>query len=405
MADVPTRIDYARALEIVQRVAGARRPGSERVAIQRVDGRVLAQAVTAQFPLPRFDNSRMDGFAVRSADLAADAPTTLTLAGEQFAGPDAGLVLQAGQCARITTGAPLPGGADAVVMKELVQLQGDQVTVPPGILAGNDIRRAGEDVQAGQQVLHAGQVLTPARVSLAAALGHAELAIQPRPTVAVFSTGDELAEPGMALKPGQIYDSNRALLMGLLRQLGLEPVAWPRLPDDPQRVEMALRDAAGAFDVVITAGGVSAGEKDLLPGLLQAHGQVHFWKVKIKPGMPVLFGTLEQALLLGLPGNPVSVLATFLVLGRPLLDALQGRAEPRPRLTARLACAWNKSHERLELLRGRLRCSDEGVLLVEPNPAQASHQLRGAADSDALIVLEAGARAYPAGTPVPVLPY
>ncbi|SEL92831.1 molybdopterin molybdochelatase [Pseudoxanthomonas sp. GM95] len=405
MSDFPTRIDYAQALEIITRVGAARRPSSQRLAIQRVDGRVLAQAVTAEFPLPPFDNSRMDGFAVRSADLSADAPTTLTLVGEQFAGLDVGLVLQPGQCARITTGAPLPAGADAVVMKENAARDGDLVTVPAGIRAGHDIRRAGEDVQAGTQVLDAGQVLTPARISLAAALGQADLAISPKPTVAVFSTGDELAEPGMPLQPGQIYDSNRDLLMGLLRQLGLEPVAWPRLPDDPQRVETALRDAAGAFDVVITAGGVSAGEKDLLPGLLQAHGEVHFWKVRMKPGMPVLFGALDQALMLGLPGNPVSVLATFLALGRPLLDALQGRAEPRPRFTARLASDWNKPHERLEFLRGRLRSSEDGVLLVEPNPAEASHQLRGAADSDALIVLDAGERAYAAGTPVTVLPY
>jgi molybdopterin molybdotransferase len=405
LGEFPTRIDYAQALEIVQRVAAERQLPAARTAIQRVDGRVLGQSVTAGFPLPPFDNSRMDGFAVRSVDLADDRPTTLALVGEQFAGPDAGLVLQAGQCVRITTGAPLPVGADAVVMKEVAQLGDQRVTVPAGVQAGNDIRRAGEDVPAGQQVLRAGQVLTPARVSLAAALGNADLAVTQRPTVAVFSTGDELAEAGMPLQPGQIYDSNRDLLMGLLRGLGLEPVAWPRLPDDPQRVETALRDAASAFDVVITAGGVSAGEKDLLPGLLQAQGHVHFWKVRIKPGMPVLFGALDKALMLGLPGNPVSVLATFLVLGRPLLDGLQGRAEPRPRFTARLASDWNKSHERLEFLRGRLRSSDDGVLLVEPNPAEASHQLRGAADSDALIVLEAGARQYPAGTPVTVLPY
>lgn len=401
----PTRIDYAQALEIVARIGAQHRAPPQRLAIQRVDGRVLAQAVRAEFPLPPFDNSRMDGFAVRSADLSPEAPTTLTLAGEQFAGPEAGLVLQPGQCARITTGAPLPGGADAVVMKERVQVDGARVTVPAGIQAGHDIRRAGEDVQAGAQVLEAGQVLTPARVSLAAALGHADLAVFPKPTVAVFSTGDELVEPGMPLAPGQIYDSNRDLLMGLLRQLGLEPVAWPRLPDDPQRVETALRDAAGAFDLVITAGGVSAGERDLLPGLLQAQGQVHFWKVRIKPGMPVLFGALERALMLGLPGNPVSVLATFLALGRPLIDALQGRAEPRPRLTACLASDWRKTHDRLEFLRGRLRSSETGMLLVEPNPAEASHQLRGAADSDALIVLEAGERDYAAGTPVTVLPY
>ncbi len=405
MAAFPTRIDYAQALETVLRVGAQRRLTPQRLAIQRVDGRILAEPVDAAIALPPFDNSRMDGVAVRSVDLSDSGPTILTLVGEQFAGADAGLTLRAGQCARITTGASLPPGADTVVMKELLDWSGEQVIVPAGVAAGNDVRRAGEDVQAGTRVLEMGQVMTPARVSLAAALGQSDLAVFPRPTVAVFSTGDELTEPGMPLGPGRIYDSNRDLLMGLLRQLGLEPVAWPRLPDDPQRVETALRDAAAAFDVVITAGGVSAGEKDLVPGLLQARGEVHFWKVLIKPGMPVLFGVLDRAAFLGLPGNPVSVLATFLALGRPLLDAMQGRAEPRPRFMARLSSTWHKTHARQEFLRGRLHSADDGSLLVEPNPAQASHQLRGAADSDALIVLDAGEREYPAGFVVPVLPY
>ena len=199
----------------------------------------------------------------------------------------------------------------------------------------------------------------------------------------MFTTGDELVEPGLPLLPGQIYNSNRELLMGLLRAEGLEPVAWPTLPDDPARMQAVLRDAASAFDLVLTCGGVSAGEKDHVPLLLERHGVVHFWKVRMKPGMPVLLGGLDRALFLGLPGNPVSVLATFLALGRPLLDALQGRSEVRPRRFARLTTHWDKSHERFEFLRGRLQHGDDGVLGVAPNPADASHRLRAASDSDA----------------------
>jgi molybdopterin molybdotransferase len=279
------------------------------------------------------------------------------------------------------------------------------LTVPAGVVAGADIRRAGEDVRVGDVVFRAGAALSPARVSLAAALGVADLEVSQRPTVAVFTTGDELVEPGLPLIPGQIYNSNRELLMGLLRAEGLEPVAWPSLPDDPARIETALRDAASAFDLVITCGGVSAGEKDHLPALLAAHGGIHFWKVKMKPGMPVLFGSLEQALFLGLPGNPVSVLATFLTLGRRLLDGLQGRAEQRPRRFARLSAPWKKSHERLEFLRGSLQHGQDGMLGVSPNSADASHRLRAAADSDALIVLGEGAREFATGSVVEVLAY
>jgi len=226
-----------------------------------------------------------------------------------------------------------------------------------------------------------------------------------RPTEAVFTTGDELVEPGMPLPPGRIYNSNRELLMGLLRQQGLEPTAWPTLPDDPERVRSQLEDAASAFDVVLTCGGVSAGEKDFLPGFLADNGQVHFWKVRMKPGMPVLFGEREQAVFLSLPGNPVSVLATFLALGVPLLDGLQGRNEARPRWHARLAAPWRKNHVRHEFLRGRLQPDADGVLRVVPNAADASHRLRGAADSNALIVLPEGEHDYGADDVVEILPY
>jgi molybdopterin molybdotransferase len=314
----------------------------------------------------------------------------------------------AGECARITTGAPMPAGADTVVMKENTRLAGDRVVVLVAPQPGQHVRRAGEDTQPGQPLLHAGEPLTPTRIALAASQGLAELEVARRPTVAVFTTGDELVEPGLPLAPGQIYNSNREQLMGLLRADGLEPVAWPTLPDDPAQVESALRHAGHAFDVVLTCGAVSAGEKDHIPALLQAQGEMHFWRVRMKPGMPVLLaggGGLGGALFLCLPGNPVSVLATYLALARPLLDRMQGRAAARPRWQARMASPWRKAHERLEFLRGRLRPRDDGSLDVEPNPADGSHRMQAAADSDALIVLGEGAREYPAGAVVDVLPY
>jgi len=405
VTDWPTRIDFATAVGIVGRVAGDRRLEAERVAVNRAGGRVLAEDVVAPLPLPPFDNSRMDGFAFAHASLLAGRETPLTLVGEQFAGRLLDLRVGAGECVRITTGAPLPAGTDTVAIKEDAREDAGVVTIPAGLSPGADVRRAGEDVQAGARVLADGQVLSPARVSLAAALGVASLAVAQRPTVAVFTTGDELVEPGLPLLPGQIYNSNRDLLMGLLRAEGLEPTAWPTLPDDPERMAAVLADAAAAFDVVITCGGVSAGEKDHLPALLAERGRVHFWKVRMKPGMPVLFGEMDRALFLCLPGNPVSVLATFLALGRELLDALQRRRDPRPRWKAVLQAPWRKTHERLEFLRGRLEGGADGRLQVAPNVADASHRLRAAADGNALIVLPDGARDYVAGDVVDVIAY
>lgn len=409
MADdaFPLRISYAEALAIIASVTAARRLPQEHTALARAHGRVLARELHADVAMPAFDNSAMDGFALRHADLAGAESSGLLLAGEQFAGPATVPGVGAGECVRITTGAPLPPGADTVVMKENTAVEGTRVRILETVAPGRHVRRRGEDVREGDLVASPGEVLTPARVALLSALGVAGVDATRRPTVAVFSTGDELVEPGMPLAHGQVYNSNRELLMGMLRGEGLDPVAWPTLRDDPAAIESALRHAGEAFDLVLTCGGVSAGEKDHLPALLQRRGRVHFWKVRMRPGMPVLLadgGTLGPALFLCLPGNPVSVLATFLALARPVLDGLQDRA-PRKRWRARLAAPWDKRHDRLEFLRGRLASGEDGSLLVEPDPADGSHRMRAAADVDALIVLGEAARRFEAGDVVEVLPY
>lgn len=399
----PSGISFAEAAAILRDVATRRRQPAEQVAIARGDGRVLAQDVVAPIDLPSFANSAMDGFALRHADLAQGTP--LRLAGDQFAGLARDVRVGPGDCVRITTGAPLPAGADTVLVREHAREQDGQVWCEAHPRPGANVRHAGEDVRAGQCVQRAGEVLTPARVAIAAALGFARLDVARRPTVAVFTTGDELVEPGLPLQPGQIHDSNRPLLMGLLRAEGLEPVAWPILPDDPARVAAMLTDATSSFDLVLTCGAVSAGDKDHIPALLQALGRVHFWKVRMKPGMPLLFGELGPGLLLGLPGNPVSVLATWLTLGRALLDGLLGRNEARPALRARLAAPVAKTHERREFLRGHLRCSAVGNLEVTPDHATGSHRLLAAAQANALLVLPEGPQSLVAGDLVDVLPY
>ena len=404
MTDFPVGLLFEEARAVLQGVAAAHRLPVEHAVLAHCHGRVLAQDVVAPIPLQPFDNSAMDGYACRHADLRADDPVTLQLVGEQFAGRALGLRVGAGECVRITTGAPMPEGADSVVIREDVRLEGDAVLVPAGVQLGANVRKAGEDAQPGDLVLRAGTLLNAVQVSLAASLGIERLPVSTRPTVAVFTTGDELVEPGMPLQPGEIYNSNCELLMGLLRADGLEPTAWPTLPDDPARMASMLQDAASSFDLVLTCGAVSAGEKDHIPALLQARGRVHFWKVKMKPGMPLLAGQLDRAQFLGLPGNPVSVLATYLTLGRVLGDGMQGRVA-RPRRHARLQAAIGKSHARREFVRGTLHCDEAGVQWITPNAATGSHRLRAAAGADALLVLGEGPQALATGDVVEVLTY
>lgn len=404
MTDFPSPILFDDARAILQRVAMANRLPVEQLPLARCHGRVLAQDIAAPIALQPFDNSAMDGYACRHADLHEADAVTLALVGEQFAGRALDLRVGEGECVRITTGAPMPRGADTVVIREESSVDGNAVVLRSAVRDGANVRKAGEDARPGDPVLRAGTPLNAVQVSLAASLGIERLPVSRKPTVAVFTTGDELVEPGMPLQAGEIYNSNRELLMGLLRADGLEPTAWPTLPDDPARIASMLQDAASSFDIVITCGAVSAGEKDHIPAMLQMHGAVHFWKVRMKPGMPLLAGQLGRAQFLGLPGNPVSVLATYLALGRVLIDGMQGRAA-RPRRFARLDATIEKAHARREFMRGTLRCGDDGSQWIAPNDATGSHRLRAAADADALLVLAEGPQSCARGDAVEVLAY
>lgn len=398
-------IAFADALHRMQAAGAARRCDTQVVTLREARGRVLAEAVHAPMSLPSFDNAAMDGFALRADDLQPGAEIRLALVGERFAGGHGALRIGPGQCARITTGAAVPDGADTVVMKENARVDGDQVVLADASARGTHVRKVGEDVVQGTRVLEAGTTLGAPQLGLLAALGIERVPVARLPSVAVFTTGDELQPPGASLGPGQIFDSNRVLLQALLGQDGIDTLSWPPLPDDPARMRAAISDACAAYDVVITCGGVSAGEKDLLPQLLREHGRVHYWKVMMRPGMPVLFGEWEGALFLGLPGNPVSVLATFRRLALPLLDAMQGRVDRAPPLQARLREPVRKSHGRLEFRRARLSCNDQGELGARPHPAAGSHQQLGAVESNALMLLPEEMRELPAGALVEVEPY
>lgn len=368
-------------------------------------GRILASDVIAPHDLPPFANSAMDGYALRGADLPARGERGFRVAGCVLAGSAQAPRFGVGECVRITTGAPLPPDADTVVIKENVRVEGDIIIVGAGQRSAANVRPAGEDYRAGERALRAGDRLTAARLGVLAACGHATTQVARLPRVALFVTGDELVPPGRALGFGQIHDSNRYSLGGLLRGLGIEPEPVAHVRDDPDALRVALREAGERCDVVISSGGVSVGEADFLPSLIAELGRVHFWKVRMKPGMPVLCGEMGGALVFALPGNPVSSMATFLTLVRPGLLALQGATHAEShRLKARLAIPLSKKHDRTEFLRVRLQSREDGACWATPLSGQGSGMLRGIAEADALMVVPEQAFELAAGDIVDVMP-
>ena len=402
--EFPTRLSVGEARERVVDLGRRHRVVIDSVPLDRALGRVLAVDVATPHPIPPFANSAMDGYALRGADLPREGEKRFRLAGVMLAGTASALRVRADECVRITTGAPLPDGADTVVIKERVRVETDAIVVPAGDAIGANVRPAGEDIAQGETVARAGEILSAAQLGVLASCGLANVRVARRPRVALLVTGDELVPPGEALGFGQIHDSNRYSLGALLEALGIvaDPVAHVR--DDVAALGEALRDAASTCDVVISSGGVSAGEADHFPRLLAELGTVHFWKVRMKPGMPFLCGEIGDALVFGLPGNPVSSVATLLTLVKPGLFAMQRASENPRRSHARLSEPVRKKHDRTEYLRARLESAADGTLLATPLDRQGSGMQRGVAEADCLLVVPETAHELAAGEVVEVLP-
>jgi molybdopterin molybdotransferase len=406
MADFPypTRIGLEQALQIVARRAAQRCLPETTVSIVDAHGRVLAGDVRAPHPLPPFANAAMDGFALRGADLPPQGQRSFALVGEVFAGAVSAPEVGEGQCARITTGAPMPAGADTVVIKENVAINGGQVVVKAGEKAGGNVRAAGEDYAKGDLAFAAGTPLGAAQLAVLAALGIDRVPVRRRPRIAVIATGDELVPPGQPLGFGQIHESNALMLATLARDADAQVVLQHCVRDDPEALRAALLDAAAEADVVITSGGVSAGEADHLPGVLRDIGEIHFHKVRLKPGMPTLFGEIGACLYFGLPGNPVASAVTYRVLVGFALRAMLGvTTVPKP-TRARLDAPLHKRHARAEFARCSLRVDDAGVQWATLHAKQGSGMLRGLAETDTLALLPEGAREYAEGDVVTLWP-
>lgn len=382
--------------------------GVEVVYPREAHGRVLAAPVYSPLDVPGHDNSAMDGYALRGADLQSDGETVLlcvgrTLAGEVFNGPVA-----PGQCVRIMTGAPIPDGADTVVMQENARTDGDQVVVAAGQRPGDNVRPAGEDIRKGEVVLEAGTRLRTPEIGVLGSLGCVEVPVRRRLRVAYFSTGDELRGAGEVLEPGQIYDSNRYTLNAALRRLGAEVTDLGVVEDAPEALADAFRAAGSFADVLITSGGVSVGEADHVKAVLEAEGEVAFWRVALRPGRPLAYGRVGRAVFFGLPGNPVSVAATFHQLVRPTLRHLSGEPESAlqpQRFPVPCQSDLDKKAGRTEFQRGILEWDASGMPHVRSTGSQGSGQLTSMTRANCFIVLEHDRGPVAAGETVLVEPF
>lgn len=378
------------SLEAAAALIEARVPvaaGIETVPLAAADGRIAAEDVTAAIRLPPHDNAAVDGYAVRHADLGV-GETWLPLAGRIAAGDAPGPGAMAGRAVRIFTGAPLPPGLDTVFMQESVRRDGDRVALPPGAAPGAHRRRAGEDAEAGEVIVRAGTRLRPQHLALAAATGHERIAVRRPLRVALFSTGNELAEPGAALAPGRVYDSNRPLLAALLRRAGADLRDGGILRDSAGLVGRRLVEACGEADLVVTSGGVSAGDEDHVAAALAREGELAFWRLALKPGRPVAMGLIGGTPVMGLPGNPVAAYVTYAFVAAPLLARLGGATwQKPPSLLVRAAFAHRRKAGRREYLRVSLCEGADGEAELVKFPREGSALLSSLTGSDGLAEL------------------
>lgn len=360
---------------------------TELVGVSTALGRVLAEDVKSSINVPPADNSSMDGYAIRSADVKEAGPTRLRLT-QRIAAGHTGTTLAAGEAARIFTGAPIPDGADAVVMQEQVTVEGDSIVFEATVSRGQNIRLAGEDITEDQVILKQGTRLRAQELGLAASIGLTELKVRRRLRVGIFFTGDELVEPGQALAPGKIYDSNRYTLNGLLGSLDCEIIDLGIVGDTLQQTRDAISRATAQADLVITSGGVSVGEEDHVRIALEQLGELYMWRLNIKPGKPLAFGMVNGTAFIGLPGNPVSVFATFCLFVSPFIKKRQGCTQiaPRPmRVTADFS--WPRPDRRREFARARLLRDAENGLRADIYPNQSSGVLMSTSWADGFVVI------------------
>lgn len=407
---------------IAERVAPVN--GREVVSLAYAAGRVLVDDVIAPVNLPPFDNSAVDGYAVRAADLGGEGDSRLTIADRVAAGHAASNALKSGEAIRIFTGAPMPAGADTVFMQEDCRVDNGAVIVPAGLMRGANTRLAGEDIRVGALALPAGRRLAAQHVALAAALGLTELAVRRRVRVAVFSTGDEIVEPGTILPRAALYDSNRYLLAGLIARCGGDVTDLGILKDDRPALTRAIAAAAVDHDLVLTSGGVSTGEADHVRAALESVGRLVFWRLAIKPGRPVAMGVIRGphpnpppqvgegrqgangTAFAGLPGNPVAVFVTFVRVVRPLLLRLSGAlAEPLVALPARAAFSYKKRKGRREYVRVKLRTAPDGAIEAEKYAQDGAGVLTSLTETDGLAELSENVTTVEPGTAIGFLPY
>ena len=359
------------------------------VPLASADGRILAKDLIAGFPLPPFANSAVDGYAVRGDDLPVGVERSFVVAGRVQAGMPPVERVAPGHCVRIFTGAPMPGGTDTVFMQEDVRADGaENVILPPGLKRGANARPAGEDVAEGHVALTAGRRLRPQDVALAAALGRTELEVRERVRVTVFSTGDEIVNPGTPRKEHQLFDSNRVMLIAMLRRLDCEVIDLGILGDEPSSIASALTSAARASDLIITSGGVSTGDADFVKASLESIGTLVFWRMAIKPGRPVAMGVVEGKPFIGLPGNPVASFVTFVSLVRPAVFALAG-AQQSPSIVTpvRAAFSYRKKAGRREYVRVSLKRGEDGMIEATKFPREGAGLLSSLVGTDGLVEL------------------
>ncbi len=380
--------------------------GTERVALRRAAGRILAADIVATRSVPPHDNAAVDGYAVRFEDLATGGDTRLPVRGRAAAGHPLAEAAVPGTAVRVFTGARMPAGVDTVFMQEDVRLEGEIAILPPGQKRGANRRKAGEDIEAGRTVLCAGHRLRAQDVGLVASLGITEIEVRQRLRVAVFSTGDELREPGDAAPAGTVYDANRYALLALIEETGFAATDLGILADRGETVRDALARAAADHDAVVTSGGMSTGEEDHVRAAVEALGGIHFWRLAIRPGRPVAFGTVAGKAFVGLPGNPVAMMVTFLRFARPVLLRLAGAADPAP-LSFRVRAAFDtkKKAGRREWLRARLARDADGTPVAHRFPRDGAGILTSLVESDGLVELAEDVTEVRAGTMVDFLPY